>query len=164
MSKQALLVIDMQVGVCCGNEVLYQLAELTAGINKRIHHFRKNDAPVIFVQHEDEELVAGEPIWKLLPELLARPDDFYIRKTHPNAFYQTELQNLLDSLQIDELEICGAQTEYCVDSTVKFAHGLGYRLYMKPGFSSTITNTQMDAQTTIAFYEAIWNNRFLQFI
>lgn len=60
-----------------------------------------------------------------------------------------------------ELEICGAQTEYCVDTTIKMAHGLGYQLSMRYGASSTFDNQFMTAKETIQFYENIWEEYFL---
>ena len=73
------------------------------------------------------------------------------------------LQYFLKQLQINELEICGAQTEYCIDATVKMAHGLGYQLTMKPGASSTIDNQFMTAEETRRYFEWLWGKNFLSY-
>lgn len=79
---------------------------------------------------------------------------------HANAFYKTNLNHLLEENKASNLEICGAQTEYCVDTTIKMAHGLGYKLQMVKGLNTTFDNSFMSAKDTISFYENIWNHRF----
>lgn len=140
---KALLVIDLQNGVC------------------HIAFFRSQDLPIIFIQHESSSLLKGSAEWKLISGLNYQSNDFYIKKTHLNSFYKTKLQEILNKLQVRELEICGAQTEYCVDTTIKMAHGLGCQLSMKSGASSTFDNQFMTAMQTIKFYEKIWEENFL---
>lgn len=47
------------------------------------------------------------------------------------------------------LEICCAETPFCVDSTVKFAKGLGYKLYMKRNMISTNYNDIMSPEESV---------------
>lgn len=82
----------------------------------------------------------------------------FVHQPHANSFWQSNLQVLLGQKQIHSLEICGAQTEYCIDTTVKVAHSLGYQLQM---VSTTVANSLMTATQTIAFYEGIWADRFM---
>jgi hypothetical protein len=44
------------------------------------------------------------------------------------------------------------------------AHGLGYKIMMKHGASSTFDNRYLSAAATIKFFEQILNQRFLEFI
>lgn len=62
------------------------------------------------------------------------------------------------------LEICGAETPFCVDSRVKFIHSLGYKLYMKRNMTSTNYNDIMSFEESVQFYEMIWDRRFVEFI
>ncbi|WP_242363016.1 cysteine hydrolase family protein [Limosilactobacillus antri] len=162
---RALLVIDMQNGVCkqAGREP-WQLPELVQLINQRINHYHAQGWPVIFIQHQNVNLIKKTGSWQLVPELKRWEGDLYVDKTHPNVFYHTSLQELLSQRQVDELEICGAQTEYCVDATVKMAHGLGYRVLMVHGASSTFDNEFMDAEKTVRYFEWLWGKNFLEFI
>lgn len=98
-----------------------------------------------------------------MPQLDAHLEDTRIAKTHANSFYQTDLTEHLKQEQIDCLEVWGAQTQYCVDSTIKFAHGLGFTLYSFPNASSTTDQAACTALQIIAFYEDIWRDRFLTF-
>ena len=46
----------------------------------------------------------------------------------------------------------------------KMAHGLGYRLEMVPGASSTVDNKFLTLRQTIQYFEEIWEQNFLKFI
>ncbi len=139
-TNQALLIIDLQTGVCHGAQPVANLDTLIDGVNQRIARYRASQAPVIFVQHTDEDLPLHSAAWALLPTLDAQPGDYYVDKTHANAFYHTDLGTQLQTLGVTSLEIAGAQVEFCVDTTVKMAHGLGYQLTMVPGLTTTTAN------------------------
>ncbi|MEE6449124.1 cysteine hydrolase family protein [Gottfriedia acidiceleris] len=159
-----LIVIDLQNGVCYSGEHLFELETLISKVNKRISIYRELNKPIIFVQHCDEELVPGEELWAINPNLDVREQDIFINKIHANSFFKTNLKNHLDQLAVQKIEFCGAQSEYCLDATIKFAHGLGYENFMVKGATSTLNNPFMSAKETIDFYEKIWNRRFLNFI
>ncbi|MGX7263538.1 cysteine hydrolase family protein [Enterococcus crotali] len=164
MNNKALIVIDLQKGLENVGSKLFHLNEVLTGVNERIADYRNNHLPILFIQHEDEELVVESPNWHLFEQLDARAEDFYIGKTHANSFFQTKLKELLDELSVTELEFCGAQTEYCVDTTIRMAHGLGYTCFMKRGLSTTLNNDLLGAQTIIQHHEHLWDQRFLTFI
>ncbi|WP_407886411.1 cysteine hydrolase family protein [Levilactobacillus sp. N40-8-2] len=156
-----LLVIDLQNGVCYGEQTAAHLSQVIAGVNARIAAYRKAKKAIVFVQQADDDLVKGSHAWELIPELDYRATDSVVSKTHANAFYHTNLRRVLTSFAAESLEICGAQVEYCVDTTTKVAHGIGYDLEMTRGLTTTIDNKFMTADQTIAFYEGIWDHRFV---
>lgn len=161
----ALLIIDLQNGVCCSDEPVANLTSVVAGVNQRIQLYRREQKPIIVVQHTEELLPHGSVAWQVLPELQVTDQDIHVEKTHANSFYHTTLQDQLNRLGVQSLEICGAQVEFCVDTTVKMAHGLGYQLEMVRGLTTTTDNPSMTAQQTIDFYQdRIWNHRFLEFV
>ena len=162
--SDALLIIDLQKGVCLENGTIDHFSELIALVNERINRYRKQEKPIIFIQHCDEDLLENSEAWEIVAELDRRPDDPTLQKTHANSFYHTELQELLQHLKIQSLERCGAQTQYCMDATIKFAHGSGYSLSMARQASTTYDNEFLSAKDTISFYESIWDKRFLTFI
>lgn len=96
------------------------------------------------MQHNDEDLVADSLAWQIIPAFRVQPTDTVVQKTHANVFYSHQLA-------AESLEICGAQTEYCVDTTTKVGYRIGYDLEMTPGLTPT-------AEQTIAFYKGIWNH------
>ncbi|PHB19695.1 cysteine hydrolase [Bacillus pseudomycoides] len=159
-----LIVIDLQNGVCYSGDHLFDLRNLLTKVNNRIALYRELHKPIIFVQHCDEELVPEEEPWAINANLDVQEQDFFVRKIHANSFYKTNLKNLLDQLAVHRIEFCGAQTEYCMDATIKFAHGLGYENFMVQKATSTLNNPFISAKETIDFYENIWSNRFLKLI
>lgn len=74
------------------------------------------------------------------------------------------MKELLDSLNVKTLEICGAQTEFCVDTTIKVAHSFGYTINMFHDSTTTHDNQFLTAKELISFYEMIWSNRFVTFL
>jgi len=163
-NADVLIVIDLQNGVCFSAEHLVELPRLLTKVNNRISCYREQQKPIIFVQHRDEELVPEEELWAIHADLDVQEQDYLVRKEHANSFYKTNLKTMLDELAVQRIEFCGAQTEYCMDATIKFAHGLGYENFMVRKATSTLNNPFMSAQETIDFYENIWSNRFLKFI
>ncbi|ALO04096.1 cysteine hydrolase [Lactiplantibacillus paraplantarum] len=160
-----LIIIDMQIGVCRGPQPVANLTTVMAGIQQRIAKYRSQNKPIVFVQHHDADLVTGSTDWQIMPALPIEATDIVVHKTHANAFYQTDLQAQLTMLGCQSLEICGAQVEFCVDTTIKMAHGLGYQLEMVRGLTTTTANPMMSAQQTIDFYQdRIWNHRFLTLV
>ncbi len=57
-TAEALIVIDLQNGVCKTGIRIENLDTVVQGVNQRIAQYRKAKRPIIFVQHNDEELVA----------------------------------------------------------------------------------------------------------
>ncbi|MGM0218844.1 cysteine hydrolase family protein [Enterococcus sp. AZ126] len=163
MPTKALVVIDLQQGLENFGTGLFQLNDLLIAVNQRISDYRQHQLPIIFIQHEDADLVVDSPDWQLFDQLNATTEDFYVGKTHANSFFQTPLKDLLDELSVTELEFCGAQTEYCVDTTIRMAHGLGYTCFMKRGLSTTLNNDLLGAKTIIQHHEQLWDKRFLTF-
>lgn len=162
MTKQAqvLIVMDMQKGF----QDAFDFDNLVEKINAKITQYKEAGLPVIFIQHTEKGLLPGSKEWELADDLLAKPDDMTVQKTHLNAFYKTELNDLLTDNGLNQLEICGLQTEYCVNATVTMAHGLGYEIFMEPGMTTTYDNEFMTAEQTIEFFEDIWGSNFLKFI
>lgn len=162
MLADTLLVVDMQKGVLTENSrSVYRKAELVKRVNARIETYRQAQKPIVFIQHDDAYLLKESEDWQLLPELSVRKEDKKVYKQHPDSFYQTELAELLENLKT--FEICGAQTEYCLDSTIKAGFDRGYKIYMQAQMSSTFDNAFMTAEQTISFFEGIWGEKFVTF-
>ena len=163
MLADVLLVIDVQVDVVVA---MPERAAFLAKVNRRIGQYRAEQRPILFIQHSDEWLLKNTAEWALVPELdFVAGQDLRMDKTHANGFFETNLQEILSGLQAQSLEFCGAQTEFCVNSTLVFAHGLGYRCQMQHGLSATVDNDWLTAAQTVDFYENhLWQGRFLEFV
>ena len=128
MEDKVLVVIDVQTAVV---EDGYKRDETIDHINQLIFAAREQQIPVIYIQHEESEgpLRKGEPDWQFHPRL-EKPlqQEVTIYKTVPNSFTHTSLKQTLDKLGATHLYICGAQTEYCIDSTCRGAIDLDYNV------------------------------------
>jgi nicotinamidase-related amidase len=148
---KALIVIDVQNGVYA-----YEDSEVFAGqamiatINRLIAAARAAGCPVVFVQHEDEWLLAGSQAWELMRELDVRADtDILVGKRHGSAFHDTPLQETLRRMGVDEVVLCGLQSELCVDSTLRHAVALNFDVSLAKDAHSTYDSRTLTAPQII---------------
>lgn len=126
--RAALIVIDVQRAFFEQADKPADDTAVIARINQLSAGARNAGCPVIFIHHERPEtgLEYGSEAWQLHKDLKATSDDHLIRKTTPDSFNGTELDNLLKRLEVSELVICGFASEFCVDTTTRRAASLGY--------------------------------------
>ena len=109
---------------------------------------RSSGVPVVYIQHLGgvghplEPGTKGSPIH---PAIAPIAGERVIQKRESDAFWDTSLQAALEELGVASLIVCGMQTEYCVDTTCRRAHGLGYRVFLAQD-----AHTTMDAETLTA--------------
>ena len=158
--KTAVLVIDMQQGLCVGPSAAHDCAGTIERINSVIRQARTAGVPVIFVQHESGPgyLEHGSPAWQLAAGLEVEPSDERVRKTSPDAFLRTELQPLIERQGIRQLVICGMHTEFCVDTTTRRALALGYPVILVADGHTTAGNEALSPQQVISHHNATLTN------
>lgn len=151
--KTAVLVIDMQQGLCVGPGAAHDCAGTIARINTVTQRAREARLPVIFVQHEDAgDLVHDSAAWQLAQGLETASFDFRLRKTTPDAFLRTGLERLLKSRDVTELVICGLHTEFCVDTSCRRALALGLPVTLVSDGHSSAGNAAITAEQVIAHH------------
>ena len=124
-NNSALLVIDVQVGVMAE---AFERESKIANMAKTIDKARAEGVPVIWVQHSDEELVLESAEWEIVSELSPLPSETKVRKTFRSSFVETNLEDVLSSLGVSHLYLCGAETNNCVRHTCHTALEMGYDL------------------------------------
>ncbi|PVZ57317.1 cysteine hydrolase [Pseudomonas sp. B1(2018)] len=148
----ALLIIDVQQALCSGEYECFEIGRVIDNINDLSARARKAAVPVVLIQHEE----AGSPLahetagWQLAEGLQTLPTDHRVRKTTPDSFYKTNLQKLLPVQEFDHLVICGLQTDYCINTTVRQALTLGYDVVLASDAHSTVDNGNQTAEDIIA--------------
>jgi nicotinamidase-related amidase len=150
---RALLIIDIQNGVYSWDGTAVHAAEpLLATVNGLIASARVAGAPVIFVQHADEWLVPGSELFALLGGLDVRDGDLTVTKRHGSAFHDTALGDQLRALGVDGIVLCGLQTEFCVDSTVRHAVTLGVPVTLVSDAHSTYDSDSLSGAQIVAHH------------
>jgi nicotinamidase-related amidase len=156
----AILVIDVQQGLCEGPEAAHDCPGTIERINVVTHLARVAGVPVFFVQHESRAgyLEHGSPEWQLATGVQVQAGDRRIRKTTPDAFLHTELQEALQNLGVTRLVVCGMHTEFCVDTTTRKALALGYPVVLVSDAHTSAGNAAIGPQQVIAHHNATLTN------
>lgn len=121
----ALVVIDVQHGVVDAAHDRDGVVERIAAL---VRAARDGGVPVVWVQHEDDELVPGSAEWTIVAPLEPAPDEPRVAKRFRSAFEGTELEAVLAGIGARHLVVCGAETDHCVRSTLHAALERGHDL------------------------------------
>ncbi|QIA64931.1 isochorismatase family protein [Vibrio astriarenae] len=126
--KPAVLVIDVQSVLFDPEPQPFESQIVLNNINQVTKWARSKSAPVIFIQHEQPKSVIEYKSvgWELQSSLVTQTCDHFVRKTTPDSFLNTNLQSVLNELDVDSIIVCGYASEFCIDTTVRRAAGLGY--------------------------------------
>lgn len=119
----ALLVVDVQNGVM---KSAHDRETVVANIDRLVDKARASRAPVIWVQHVSDQLVAGGEAWRIVPELSPDPAEPHLEKRWGDCFEETALEDMLAGLGVGRLVVAGAQTDACIRSTLHGALARGY--------------------------------------
>jgi nicotinamidase-related amidase len=132
----ALVIIDLQNAILSGMAGPERQREIDAALDATVARVadvrkraRKAGVPVIIVQHDDgpgHRLQIGTEGHRLRREIEPEDGDVAVHKTACDAFYRTELHDILTARNIDHLVIGGCMTQFCIDTSVRRAVSLGY--------------------------------------
>ncbi len=157
--KTALLVVDVQNGVvkqaCERDQVIANIAALVE--KARIEHI-----PVVWVQHNSDQLVRESEAWRIVPELSPAPHEPLIEKNYGDSFEDTDLESVLARLAIGKLVIVGAQSDACIRSTLHGAFVRGYDVTLVTDAHTTEDLSQLGApppDQVIAHTNLYWQDQ-----
>ncbi|KRA02367.1 MAG: cysteine hydrolase family protein [Achromobacter sp.] len=152
----ALIVIDVQRALFETSPPPFEAAQVLARINALAERARAAGAPVIYVQHESpgSGLAHGEPGWDLDTRLAPAANDSRVRKTTPDSFLRTDLAQVLADRGVTHLVVCGYATEFCVDTTVRRAAGLGLAVTLAADAHTTHDKPHADGGQIRAHHNA----------
>lgn len=156
----SVLVIDVQQGLCEGENAAFDCVGTIARINLVTRKARAAGAAVIFIQHESTfgYLERGTTEWQLADGLEVHPSDIRVRKTTPDAFLKTDLEATLRSRGTSKLVVCGMHTEFCVDTTSRRALALGYPVVLVADGHTSAGNYAIGPQQVIDHHNATLTN------
>jgi nicotinamidase-related amidase len=155
----ALLVVDVQQGAVDGN---HQRDEVVANIGSLVEKARREQVPVIWVQHSDEYLARGSDEWRIVPELAPGEEEPLVEKNYTDSFEDTTLETVLSGLRVGRLVVAGAQTDECIRSTLHGALARGYDATLVSDAHTTEDQTAWGApppDLVIAHTNLYWSNQ-----
>lgn len=140
--RSALLVVDVQNRVVSG---AHARDAVVANIAQLVEQARREQVPVVWVQHSDEQLVKGSHDWAIVPELTPNDAEPLVEKSYGDSFEATGLERTLADLHVGRLVVVGAQTDQCIRSTLHGAFTRGYDVTLVSDAHTTEDQTQWGA-------------------
>ncbi len=141
--QSGLLVLDMQEYFLDPTSHAYipSSEAILAGIVQLIEEYATHGRPIIFTQHVNTDHNAGNMSnwWKdlltvenPLHRLNANIDitkGTLIQKCQYDAFFQTNLDDILQNEGVNQVVICGVMTHLCCETTARSAFMRGYQVF-----------------------------------
>lgn len=140
LSNSALIVVDMQKYFFDINSHAYFPAALNiiSNVMLLIDSFNKAKRPVIYTKHINNSangvmmerwwgkiMDSNNPMIDLIDEIKTEKQ-LIIEKSGYDAFYNTELDDILKSNQINTVVVCGVTTHICCDAALRSAFVRSY--------------------------------------
>jgi nicotinamidase-related amidase len=130
--SSALLIIDVQRDYFPGGGYpLPNMESASKTASKLLSHFRKQGAIIAHIWHVEKDpsatfFIPGSEGTEIHPIVAPKKSELLVEKNYPNSFRSTNLSADLSSLGINNLIICGAMSNMCIDATVRAAFDLGF--------------------------------------
>jgi nicotinamidase-related amidase len=140
----ALVVIDMQNNAV---ERAHARGAVVANVADLVERARREGVPVIWVQHSDDQLPRGSDGWQMISELTPDDAEPLVEKNYGDSFEDTTLETVLAGLGVGRLVVVGAQTDWCVRSTLHGALARGYDAILVSDAHTTEDQTAWGAPT-----------------
>ncbi|MBI9038032.1 MAG: cysteine hydrolase [Bacteroidales bacterium] len=140
----ALLVCDMQNYFLDPNSHAFipSANAIIPNIHLLIEVFQKYKLPIILSKHHNniDNAAMMDKWWKvILPENsfeseiikdFKTKDTIIIEKQQYNAFYSTNLEEILHSKNVQQFVVCGVMTNLCCETTVRSAFCRGFEVFL----------------------------------
>jgi len=158
VSKQALLVIDMQNDFFVDDELERCREDLTKACNELVERARAAGVPVLELQTvhkrdkstwalnmlDDDQGMALEGSEGVQRIEGLQPGDEVIPKTRDSAFHDTDLEQRLRQEGVERLVLCGVSTESCIAATAMDAYARNLRVTLVEDGTASIEWDQHD--------------------
>jgi nicotinamidase-related amidase len=132
--SSALVLIDIQKDYFAGGRMVLDGPDAAAENAARLlTRFRERGWPVLHVQHLSTRpnatfFVPGTDGVEFHPAVQPQATEPVIQKNFPNAFRATRLDTELRALGVTELVVAGMMTHMCIDTSVRAAFDLGFKV------------------------------------
>ena len=160
MPRDALVVVDMQVGLLDGLPK-HDLAGVIGRINALAAMVRRHGGRVVWIRHcgkPGDGFERDSKGWAFLPELVREASDVVVDKTLNDSFAGTALHDTLQRIAPDRVLIVGWATDSCVDSTVRSAISRDYDVVVASDTHTLSDRPHLDAPTIIRHHNWVWSD------
>lgn len=123
---KAILVVDVQKGLV--DKALFKKENFLNEVKNAIKEFRQHSQLVVFIQHNNNQLVEYSESWKIFKELDVRKEDPIVQKQHGNSFEKTNLKKILKEKGVTEILVGGLVSHGCVRATCLGGLEEGYKV------------------------------------
>jgi len=142
-NKSALLIIDMQEYFLnpSSHAFIPSAETILPGVNKLVSAYYRKNLPVIFTLHSNNEENA-KMMGKWWPKLLYEgqkektlakglnpSNGIIVEKNQYDAFYNTNLEQILQENNISQVIVCGVLTNICCETTARSAFVRGFEVF-----------------------------------
>jgi len=129
----ALVIVDVQQGFDMPRWPPSTNPECEANIARLVAAWQEAGEPIVVVRHdstmESSELHPSKPGNALKPEADVADPALFVTKSVNSAFYgEPDLDAWLKGSEIQDIVVCGIQTNMCVETTARMGGNLGYRV------------------------------------
>jgi nicotinamidase-related amidase len=155
----ALVVVDVQN---CVVEGAHERDSVVANVSSLVDRARREEVPVVWVQHNDDHIVRGSEGWQIVPELAPDEAEPLVEKSYGDAFEATNLEDVLAGLGVGRLVLAGAQTDECIRCTLHGAFARGYDATLVSDAHTTEDLSEWGApppDKVIAHTNLYWSNQ-----
>ena len=171
--KTALIIVDMQYGFLepgMEEECAYPGWDaLMSAHQKLIKFFREHDIPIIWLRFTTTALTKSN-LWLVIPEIYGppgncfapgkhdseiikeiapKPGEIVIEKHCFDGFFDTDLDTVLRSLNVEFTVFTGVATNYCVSTTLRSAFHHRFMPVMVTDACGTFNQEMQDAECTV---------------
>src|SRR5262249_32919991 len=137
----------------------HERGAVVANIGTLVEKARKDDTPVVWVQHSDEHLAKGSDDWQIVAELSPGESEPVVEKEYADSFEDTTREKTLSGLGVGRLVVVGASTDECIRATLHGAVVRGYDATLVSDAHTTEDNSAWGApppELVIAFTNQYW--------
>ncbi|MGB9824699.1 MAG: isochorismatase family protein [Candidatus Hydrothermia bacterium] len=142
LNNSCLLVIDMQNYFLSEQSHAYIPAakSILNNVNTLVNLYESQRLPIVITRHIDNpDFTLMSRWWKgriskgsfdsELIDSLKQRNAFYLVKSSYDAFYQTELEDILRNFGVERILITGVMTHLCCETTARSAFVRGFEVY-----------------------------------
>lgn len=153
-TPKALIVIDMQNGFNDPGMPPSNNPACDDNVRALLGKWRAEGWPIVLVRHDSKGATSvlrpGQPGNDFMPGIDGA-HDLLVTKSVNSAFYgEPNLEAWLRAAELNDIVICGIQTNYCCETTARMAGNLGMQVEFVIDATRTFDLTDMDGNVVTA--------------